>query len=56
MKVIRTEKIENYNKKITVNKNLNNNNMKNNYNINIYKQQRASSHSPSHKTNILNNK
>ena len=44
MKVIRTEKIENYNKKITVNKNLNNNNMKNNYNINIYKQQRASSH------------
>ena len=55
MKVIRTEKIENYNKKITVNKNLNNN-MKNNYNINIYRPQRASSHSPSHKTNILNNK
>ena len=56
MKVIRTEKIENYNKKITVNKNLNNNNMKNNYNMNIYKPQRASSHSPSHKTNILNHK
>ena len=56
MKVIRTEKIENYNKKITVNKNLNNNNMKNNYNMNIYKPQRASSYSPSHKTNILNHK
>ena len=55
MKVIRTEKIENYNQKIIVNKNLNNN-MKNNYNINIYKPQRASSHSPSHKTNILNHK
>ena len=56
MKVIRTEKIENYNKKITVNKNLNNNNIKNNYNINLYKPQRASSHSPSHKTTILNHK
>ena len=58
MKVIRTEKIENYNKKIIVNKNFDNNNniLKNNINLNIYKPQRASSHSPSHKSNIINNK
>ena len=58
MKLIRTEKIENYNKKIIVNKNLDNNNniLKNNVNLNIYKPQRASSHSPTHKSNIVNNK
>jgi len=47
MKIIRTEKIENYNKKIIVNKNLD---------YTIYKHQRASSHSPTYKTNITNNK
>ena len=58
MKVIRTEKIENYNKKIIINKNLDNNNnsLKTNINFNIYKPQRAASHSPSHKSNIINNK
>ena len=57
MKVIRTEKIENYNKKIIVNKNLDINHIaKNNMHLNIYKPQRASSHSPSHKSNIMNNK
>ena len=58
MKVIRTEKIENYNKKIIVNKNFDNNNniLKNNISLNIYKPQRASSHSPSHKSNIINHK
>ena len=57
MKVIRTEKIENYNKKIIVNKNLDINHIaKNNIHLNIYKPQRASSHSPSHKSNIMNDK
>ena len=56
MKVIRTEKIENYNKKIIVNKNTDNHIIKNNLNLNIYKPQRASSHSPSHKPNIIINK
>ena len=57
MKVIRTEKIENYNKKIIVNKNLDINHIaKNNMHLNIYKPQRASSYSPSHKPNIMNNK
>ena len=54
MKSIRTEKIENYNKKIVVNKNLDNNNLNKNFSFNIYKPQRASSHSPSHKSNIIN--
>ena len=57
MKNIRSEKIENYNKKIIVDKNLDNsNNIKNNINLTIYKPQRASSHSPTHKSNVLNYK
>ena len=52
MKVIRTEKIENFNKKIIVNKNYNNNFKYNN--TNIYRPQKASSVSPSHKSNTIN--
>ena len=57
MKIIRTEKIENLNKKIIANKNVianhNNVNPKNNYFFN--KHNRTISHSPSHKTPLMNN-
>ena len=62
MKIIRTEKIENLNKKITVNKNININNINNlatntsnNNNLSTHKHNRTVSHSPSHKTYHINN-
>lgn len=60
MKIIRTEKIENLNKKITVNKNININNINNlatnnNNNLSAHKHNRTVSHSPSHKTYHINN-
>ena len=54
MKIIRTEKIENLNKKIIVNKSINNNAFTYN-NISFLKQDRTISHSPSHKAHIMNN-
>ena len=60
MKIIRTEKIENLNKKIIVNKNMNiNNNMRSNPHANnssANKQHRTISHSPSNKAaHLVNN-
>ena len=54
MKIIRTEKIENLNKKIIVNKSINNNAFTYN-NISFHKQDRTISHSPCHKAHIMNN-
>ena len=54
MKVIRTEKIENLNKKIIVNKN-NNNINNNNLNNLSFNKHRTISHSPSHKSALINN-
>ena len=60
MKIIRTEKIENLNKKIIVNKNYNMNNniplnINSNVNYSFHKQHRTISHSPSNKNHLLNN-
>ena len=58
MKIIRTEKIENLNKKIIITKNNNNLNFNTNTNNNnslINKQHRTISHSPSNKAHLMNN-
>ena len=58
MKIMRSEKIENLNKKIASYKNININSSNisnNNNNSSFNKQNRTISHSPSHKVNIINN-
>ena len=54
MKVIRTEKIENLNKKIIVNKHINNNILNSNNPL-LNRQHRTISHSPSNKAHFMNN-